>query len=136
MELFFYQCKFFGTFNSFIEPVSCKKQQKKSQPRNWFGESRTSEGSEWYQFGPLSAWVTPLIIHDRFGIIQSLLRHPYSQNQFLGWDFFWRFFTAARILSTTLNIGKWICGQCTKLVKWVKILIWVWEKSLGSSLLR
>ena len=31
---------------SILEPSCCKKRQKKSQPRNWFGEQGTSEGSE------------------------------------------------------------------------------------------
>ena len=30
------------------------------------------EGSEWYQIGPKLTQVTPLIIEDQFGIIQSL----------------------------------------------------------------
>ena len=32
-----------------LELSCCKKRQKKSQPRNWFGELGTSEGAEWYQ---------------------------------------------------------------------------------------
>ena len=32
-----------------LEPSCCKKCQKKFQPRNWFKEYGTSEGSEWYQ---------------------------------------------------------------------------------------
>ena len=41
-------------FQSFpnLELSCCKKQQKKSKPRNWFGEYGTSEGSEWYQIDP------------------------------------------------------------------------------------
>ena len=50
-----------------LESVFCKKRQKKSKPRNWFGEYGTSEGLdpegfEWYQSGPKWAWVTLLII--------------------------------------------------------------------------
>ena len=38
-----------------LEPSCCKRQQKKSQPRNWFEELGTSEGSKWYQIGPKRA---------------------------------------------------------------------------------
>ena len=31
-----------------LEPVFCKKWQKKFLTRNWFGEQGKSEGSEWY----------------------------------------------------------------------------------------
>ena len=42
-----------------LEPSCCKKQQKKSQPRNWFGELGTSGGSERYQIGPKWALMPP-----------------------------------------------------------------------------
>ena len=35
-----------------LEPSYCKKRQKKSRARNWFGEQGTPEGSEWYQIDP------------------------------------------------------------------------------------
>ena len=47
-----------------------------------------SEGSEWYQFGPKWAWVTPSIIHFQFGIIQNLRMSPIPQSTLLPWTFF------------------------------------------------
>ena len=38
--------------NSTSYSSCCKKRQKKSQPRNWFGEKGTSEGSELHQISP------------------------------------------------------------------------------------
>ena len=35
-----------------LELSCCKQQQKKSQPRNWFGEKGMSESSGWYKIGP------------------------------------------------------------------------------------
>ena len=48
-----------------LEPSCCKKQQKKSQPRDWFGKKVTSEGSEWYQIGPkwVSAYLEPILYY-------------------------------------------------------------------------
>ena len=63
---FFFMLQFFGSHELFLlswisyhlmgmnqlEPSCCKKRPKKYQPRNWFGEQGTSEGSEGYQIDP------------------------------------------------------------------------------------
>ena len=43
---------FHFSFFSLLELVCYKKQQKKSQPRNRFGEYGTSRACEWYQIDP------------------------------------------------------------------------------------
>ena len=55
-----------------LEPSCCKKRQKKSQSRNWFGELGTSEGSEWSQIDP--KWLRGSLI------VQNLQVSPIPQN--------------------------------------------------------
>ena len=44
---------FYQNYFSFIlEPVWCKKQQKKFLTSYWFVEKGTSEDSEWYMINP------------------------------------------------------------------------------------
>ena len=80
-----------GPHKTHINPVSqlltllelscCKKRQKKSSARNWFGGLGTSEGSEWYQMDP--NWL--IWYHSEPSGV------PNSPNKFLALDFFCRF---------------------------------------------
>ena len=64
----------------FLEPVCCKKQQKKFLTSYWFVEYGTSEDSEWYKIDSGWSGKSLGLIYNQFGIIQVLQRSPISQT--------------------------------------------------------
>ena len=77
---------------SLLEPVCCKKQQKKFLTSYWFEEYGTSEGPEWFQIDCIWVQVIPLIIQDQFYTIQNLFHKPVT-----GQELFFLFLTANRL---------------------------------------
>ena len=59
------------------------KLQKKSQPRNWFGEEGTSRGYEWHQIDPKWLGRSLMLFQDQFGIIHNIQISPIPQTNFL-----------------------------------------------------
>ena len=64
-----------------LEPVCCKKQQKRFLTSYWFEEWGTSEDSKWYKIDPVwSRESLGLVRYNQFGIIQVLQRSPTPQT--------------------------------------------------------
>ena len=68
-----------GCTKSPLQPVCCKKQQKKFLTSYWFLEMGTSEDSEWYKIDPGWSEESLGLIYNQFGIIQVLQRSPILQ---------------------------------------------------------
>ena len=64
-----------------LELLCCKKWQKKSQPRNWFGTLEALKDTKLIK-GVTHAHLGPICYHSETSDV------PYLSNQFLGWDFF------------------------------------------------
>ena len=63
-----------------LEPVCCKKQQKKFLTSYWFVEEGTSEDSDWYKFDPGWSGESLRLIYYQFEIIHVLQRSPILQT--------------------------------------------------------
>ena len=93
---------------SILEPVCWKKWQKKTQPRNWFGELGTSRGSEWYQIDP--KW-----LNDQSSIIRNLQMSPIHQS--VSWLGLFLLLTANQLYSLVQRKFDWMFQEpfcCTK----------------------
>ena len=62
-----------------LEPVCCKKQQKKFPTSYWFVEYGTSEDSDWYKIDPGWSGESLGLIYNQIGIIQVLQMSPIPQ---------------------------------------------------------
>ena len=54
-----------------LEPVCCKKRQKKFMTTYWFVEYGISKASEWYKIVPKWLRGSLMLIWDQFDIIQN-----------------------------------------------------------------
>ena len=106
----------FHSRNRYLEPVYCKKQQKKFLISYWFAELGTSEGPEWFQTDCIWVQVILLIIKDQFYTIQNLQRSPIPQISNWSGTFFFAFSyskpTLGKLSKCRLESSNWHDLSC------------------------
>ena len=90
-----------------LEPVCCKKQQKKFLTSCWFAELGNSEGTEWFETDCIWVQMIPLIFQDQFYTYQNLQRSPYSTNRELVRNFFAVSYSKPALIFLIIHSNWW-----------------------------